>query len=322
MRGARSAPESDGSMETKTQVLAIANQKGGVGKTTTAVNLSACLVERRRRVLLVDLDPQANATSGVGVAKSPGGSLYQPLLGRGTLRERIQPTAYRRFDLVPSELDLAGAEVDIVLAPDYLHRLSKLLAPVVETGEYDFIIIDCPPSLGVLTVNALTAAQSVLIPLQCEYFALEGLSTITGVIEQLRSSGANPGLKIDGILMTMFDKRTKIGQEVVQEVVAHFPEQVYQTLIPRNVRLSEAPSFGKPVIAYDTASAGAAAYRLLAREFLRRHAAEIESEKSETESERAPESAAPPPAPPAEAPPAVPSTEATIVEARNERVDG
>ncbi len=314
-------------METKTQIVAIANQKGGVGKTTTAVNLSACLVERRRRVLLVDLDPQANATSGVGVAKTPGASLYQPLLGRGTLREHIQPTAYRRFDLVPSELDLAGAEVDIVLAPDYLHRLSKLLAPVVEAGDYDFIIIDCPPSLGVLTVNALTAAHRVLIPLQCEYFALEGLSTITGVIEQLRTSGANPGLKIDGILMTLFDKRTRIGQEVVQEVVSHFPDKVYETLIPRNVRLSEAPSFGKPVIVYDSASAGAAAYRLLAREFLRRHAAENESEESAAADAASPAKAAPTATSASEpvaanaAPPPAAATAAPAAEVSHERMD-
>ncbi len=270
-------------MSTTTQVIAIANQKGGVGKTTTAVNLSACLVERRRRVLLIDLDPQANATSGLGVEKKAGASLYLPLLGKGTLQERIQATAYKRFDLVPSELDLAGAEVDIVLASDYLQRLSRLLAPVVETGEYDFILIDCPPSLGVLTANALTAAHSVLIPLQCEYFALEGLSTISGVIEQLRTSGANPGLVIDGILMTMFDKRTKIAQQVVEEVVAHFPDRIYHTLIPRNVRLSEAPSYGKPVIVYDGSSAGALAYRLLAREFLKRHAAETAAEASEAD---------------------------------------
>lgn len=279
-------------MSSSTQVIAIANQKGGVGKTTTAVNLSACLVERRRQVLLIDLDPQANATSALGIEKKAGGSLYFPLLGKGTLRDRIVPTAYKRFDLVPSELDLAGAEVDIVLASDYIHRLSRLLAPVVESGEYDFVIIDCPPSLGVLTMNALAAAHGVLIPLQCEYFALEGLSTITGVIDQLRSTGANPNLRIAGILMTMFDKRTKIAQQVVEDVVAHFPQLIYHTLIPRNVRLSEAPSFGKPVIVYDGSSAGAVAYRLLAREFLKRQAATTEQDLAEiAAAEAAPESA-------------------------------
>jgi len=296
-------------MSSTTQVIAIANQKGGVGKTTTAVNLSACLVERRRRVLLVDLDPQANATSGLGVEKKAGASLYLPLLGKGSLRERIRTTAYKRFDLVPSEVDLAGAEVDIVLASDYLQRLSRLMTPVLEAGDYDFIIIDCPPSLGVLTVNALTAAHRVLIPLQCEYFALEGLSTIAGVIEQLRSSGANPGLRIDGILMTMFDKRTKIAQQVVEEVVAHFPDQIYHTLIPRNVRLSEAPSYGQPVIVYDGASAGAVAYRLLAREFLKRNAAETAAEQAES----AGGEVAPGPTP-AEAPPETASASAPAVE--------
>jgi len=254
-----------------THVVAVANQKGGVGKTTTAVNLSACLVEQRRRVLLIDLDPQANATSALGLEKKAGQSLYGPLLGRGGLREHIRPTAYRRFDIVPSEIDLAGAEVDIVMAADYLHRLRRLLEPVVAENLYDFIFIDCPPSLGVLTINGLTAAHSVLIPLQCEYFALEGLGSITGVIEQLKASGANPDLKIDGILMTMFDKRTRLAQQVVEEVYHHFPNEIYESLIPRNVRLSEAPSYGKPVIVYDTHSIGAAAYRRLAVEFLRRH---------------------------------------------------
>jgi chromosome partitioning protein len=284
----------------KTSVIAIANQKGGVGKTTTAVNLSACLVERRCRVLLIDLDPQANATSALGIEKTQGSSLYRPLLGDGHLGDHIRATPYRRFDLVPSEIDLAGAEVDIVLAADYLHRLKRLLEPVVATGDYDFVIIDCPPSLGVLTMNGLTAADAVLIPLQCEYFALEGLGSITGVIEQLRGAGANPGLRIDGIVMTMFDKRTRIAQQVVEEVVKHFPDQVYETLIPRNVRLSEAPSYGKPVIVYDPHSAGAAAYRLLAIEFLKRN----QREPSSTGNAETATPAAPPPAPPAEAPPA------------------
>ena len=254
------------------EVIAIANQKGGVGKTTTAINLAACLVERRRRVLLVDLDPQANATSGLGMEKTPGASLYQGLLTGGDLRAYIQPTAYRRFDIVPAEVDLAGAEVDIVMASDYLHRLRRLFEPLLAEAAYDTVLIDCPPSLGVLTINALAAAQGVLIPLQCEYYALEGLSTIARVIGELAQNGANPGLGIEGIVMTMYDGRTRLAQQVVREVVDHFGPKVYETLIPRNIRLSEAPSYGKPVIAYDRTSTGAEAYRRLAREYIARHA--------------------------------------------------
>jgi chromosome partitioning protein len=254
-----------------TPIFAIANQKGGVGKTTTAINLSACLVERRQRVLLVDLDPQANATSGLGMPKAEGGSLYRLLLAGGDVRAQIRPTAYRRFDLIPSEVDLAGAEVDIVMARDYLHRLGGLLRPLAETGEYDQIFIDCPPSLGVLTMNAMTAADALLVPMQCEYYALEGVSTILRIVEQIRTTGANPRLQIDGVVLTMYDARTKLAQQVVVEIFQHFGDRVYESLIPRNVRLSEAPSYGKPVVVYDRHSTGAVAYRRLAREFLKRH---------------------------------------------------
>jgi chromosome partitioning protein len=253
-----------------TEVIAVANQKGGVGKTTTAINLSASLVERGRRVLLIDLDPQANATSGLGMEKKRGGSVYESLLSGESPREKIVPTAYRRFDLLPSEVDLAGAEVDLVPAEDCQVRFRNVLAPLLAENRYDWILVDCPPSLGVLTINALAAAQGVLIPLQCEYYALEGLSTMTRLIRDLRTLGVNPGLGIEGIVMTMYDKRTRLAQQVVREVVTHFGDKVYDALIPRNVRLSEAPSFGKPVLVYDRQSTGALAYRRLAREFLAR----------------------------------------------------
>ena len=280
----------------KAPVIAIANQKGGVGKTTTAVNLSACLVERRKKVLLIDLDPQGNATSGLGVEKLRGGSAYGALLGDGDLASRVRPTAYRNFDLIPSELDLAGAEVELIRSEDPFLRLRHALETLRASIDHDYLFIDCPPSLGALTMNALCAADGVLIPLQCEYYALEGLSVITQVVADLRAD-AHPGIDIDGIVMTMYSGRTKLAQQVVQEVVNHFPEKVYETLIPRTVRLGEAPSFGKPVIVYDRTGIGATAYRLLAREFIRRH-------ESSAPPTPAPESAAAAEPPSAVEPPA------------------
>lgn len=253
-----------------TRVIAIANQKGGVGKTTTTVSLAACLTVLKKNVLLIDLDPQANATSGVGLEKTPEMSIYKALLEDGRAQDVIQATDYKRLDMIASELDLAGAEVDIARTDNYLHRLRDALAELKAAGLYDFILIDCPPSLGILTMNALTAAHAVLIPIQCEYYALEGLTIMTEIIRKLHQSGANPDLEIEGIVMTMYDMRTNLSQAVVQEVSQHFGDKIYETLIPRTVRLSEAPSFGKPIIAYDSRSTGAVAYLQLAKEFIAR----------------------------------------------------
>lgn len=253
-----------------TFVLAIANQKGGVGKTTTAINLSACLAERKRNVLVIDLDPQANATSGLGLQKSPGQSIYNALLGHASAMDYIQSTDMKRLDVIPAEVDLAGAEIDIARGENYLHRFKNTVMELIGAERYHYIVVDCPPSLGILTMNALVAAHAVVLPIQCEYYALEGLSVITDLVKKLNESGANPHLEIEGIVMTMYDLRTNLAQQVVQEVAVHFGDKVYETLIPRSVRLSEAPSFGKPIIAYDARCTGAVAYRQLAKEFLKR----------------------------------------------------
>ena len=230
----------------------------------------------------MDLDPQSNATSGLGLERREGVSLYAALLGNGTVAELIQPTVAENVDLVPSELDLAGAEVDIARMDGYLHCFSRAIAPLAMDSHYDFIILDCPPSLGILTMNALTAADGMIAPIQCEYYALEGLSVISSLVRQLRQSGANARIEIDGILMTMYDARTNLSNQVVQEVRSHFGDSVYDTVIPRNVRLSEAPSFGRPVIQYDQHCAGAIAYRALAEEFLTRTVASLSSNSDES----------------------------------------
>ncbi len=251
-----------------TRSIALANQKGGVGKTTTSVSLAACLAEKGHRTLLVDLDPQGNATSALGQEKLPGGSVYNALLGGTALADSIRPSGFGNLDLIPSEVDLAVAEVDVARTENYLQRFHGALAPIQQAGTYPFIVVDCPPSLGILTMNALAAVERVVVPIQCEFFALEGLAVITRVLRQIRDSGANPGLDLAGIVMTMYDGRTNLAQQVADEVRRHFPEKVFETVIPRTVRLAEAPSHGKPIIAYEPHSAGATAYRLLTDELL------------------------------------------------------
>jgi chromosome partitioning protein len=253
-----------------TKVIAVANQKGGVGKTTTAVNLAACLAAVGRRVLLFDLDPQANATSGLGLEKAEGGSAYRVLLGEGGLLEKIRPTAFERLEMIPSEVDLCGVDIELARAENHLQRVVQALQPVVDSQRFDIMLVDCPPSLGILTLNAFVAADGVLVPLQCEYYALEGISMLNRTMSQLHDTGVNPRLELAGVVMTMYDGRTKLSQQVVTEVREHFGERVFETMIPRSTRLAEAPSFGKPIIHYDKYSPGAAAYELLAQEFLSR----------------------------------------------------
>ena len=253
-----------------TKVIAVANQKGGVGKTTTAVNVAACVAAVGRRVLLFDLDPQANATSGLGLEKTPGGSAYLALLGQGNLLDKVQKTAFERLSVIPSEVDLCGADIELARAENHLQRVTHALKPVLDSQRFDIVFIDCPPSLGVLTLNAFAAADGVLVPLQCEYYALEGISMLNKIMGQLHDSAVNPRLELTGVVMTMYDSRTKLAQQVVSEVREHFKEKVFETMIPRTTRLAEAPSFGKPIIHYDKYNSGAAAYELLAQELLAR----------------------------------------------------
>ena len=247
------------------KIIAVANQKGGVGKTTTSVNLSAAFAEMGKKVLLIDCDPQGNATSGLGIEKDGLDlSIYDALINDTPMEEIILQTQFG-LDMVPSVMDLAGAEVELVNLDDKQYRLKKAVELIKD--KYDYILIDCPPSLGHVTLNALTAADSVLLPLQCEFYALEGLSQLLSTV-QLVQEQLNGDLRIEGLVLTMYDSRTNLAEQVVEEVKTHFPDMVYATKIPRNVRLSEAPSFGKPIFAYASSSKGAQASMSLAEEVI------------------------------------------------------
>ncbi len=250
------------------KIIAVANQKGGVGKTTTAVNLSAALAEAGKKVLMADLDPQGNTTSGLGGRVNERNSIYDAMMGRTPLNDCIQKTEIKKLDLIGSDIRLAGAEVELVSVSEREFYLKKLLGPVRD--DYDFIFVDCPPSLSLLTLNAMAAADTVLVPIQCEYYALEGVTSLMNTIQRVKRS-FNPRLEIEGILLTMLDGRTNLGLQVVDQVKKHFKKAVFATTIPRNVRLGEAPSHGQPINLYDPKSTGAMAYQVLAREVLSRN---------------------------------------------------
>ncbi len=257
------------SAERRTIYVAIANQKGGVGKSTTTINLGAALAFQGERVLLVDADPQANTTSGLGIDRTTlSGTVYNVLVDEAPLEDVIEPTSVRDLFLVPSGIELAGAEIELVSMFSRETRLRDALKSA--EGDYDVVLIDCPPSLGLLTVNGLAAAREVLIPIQCEYYALEGVGQLMRNIELVQRN-LNPQLEVEGVVLTMFDARTTLAADVVEQVRAHFVDRAYRTVIPRTVRLSEAPSYGEPIEAYDAMSRGAIAYRELGREFRRRH---------------------------------------------------
>lgn len=271
-----------------TKIIAVANQKGGVGKTTTAVNMAASLADLGHSTLLVDMDPQANATGGVGVTATDGASLYLPLLGMEEASSKIVATEFDRLHLIPAEMNLCGVEIELARLEDHNQRLRKCLEPIRASGQYRYIIVDSPPSLGVLTMNVLAGVDSLLIPMQSEYFSLEGLSLLHRIMGTVRESGMNSGLYIEGILMTMFDARANHSKQVVAEVRKYFPDKVYHTVIPRSVRLSEAPSFGKPILYHDRSSTGGVAYQSFTEEFLQRQGGQIKFVDAAPSSEETP----------------------------------
>lgn len=254
------------------KIIAIANQKGGVGKTTTSVNLGACLAEKGKKIIVLDLDPQANSTSALDFTAGEHPSIYQHLIGGGDVSELVLQTKYENLSLIPCDMDLAGCEIEMAREDDHLVRLRNLLQPFKESNPADYLLMDCPPSLGVLMTSALAAADELIVPLQCEYFGLEGLSKIVGVHQQIKESGANPEVVLEGIVMTMADSRTNLSAMVINDVREYFPEVTYDTIIPRNIRLGEAPSYGQSIIDYAPTCSGSAAYRALADEFILRHA--------------------------------------------------